>query len=316
MRKEYLYRKSLQGEERLKEEQKKQVRDALASGSALPSALGEKASGLLAEMEFEENVKTSGGGKSKKRAHSGAESDEETKAKKSKFQEERFGRVVGDQLALDSEYSTAGYADPHILITTSREPSSRLAAFAKELKLIFPNSVRINRGNHLLSELTETCKNHQATDLILVHETRGQPDGLIVSHMPYGPTAYFALSNVVPRHDIDEIGTMSLATPHLIFDNFSTKLGHRVITILKHLFPPTKDESQRVLTFSNVDDFISFRHHTWKKQGHDQIFLEEVGPRFEMQLYHIKTGTLEMPDAETEWVLRPYMNTSKTRTLL
>jgi U3 small nucleolar ribonucleoprotein protein IMP4 len=314
MRKEYLYRKSLQGEDRLKEEQKKQVRDALASGTPLPSVLAGKASSLLAEMEFEENVKTSGG-KSKKRARVDDEEDD-TQAKKAKLQEKRFSKITSNALAMDSEYSTAGYADPHILITTSRDPSSRLASFAKELKLIFPNSVRINRGNHLLSELTETCKAHQATDLILVHETRGQPDGLIVSHMPYGPTAYFALSNVVPRHDIDEIGTMSLATPHLIFENFSTMLGERVITILKHLFPPTKDESQRVLTFANVDDYISFRHHTWKKAGHKDVELEEVGPRFEMQLYHIKMGTLEMTDAETEWVLRPYMNTSKTRKLL
>jgi U3 small nucleolar ribonucleoprotein protein IMP4 len=314
MRKEYLYRKSLQGEDRQKEEQKKQVRDALASGAPLPSSLKEKASGLLAEMEFEENVKTSGG-KSKKRARVD-DDDEEAANKKAKLQESRFHKVTNNALAMDSEYSTAGYSDPHILITTSREPSSRLASFAKELKLIFPNSVRINRGNHLLTELTETCKTHQATDLILVHETRGQPDGLIISHMPYGPTAYFALSNVVPRHDIDEIGTMSLATPHLIFDNFSTLLGERVITILKHLFPPTKEESQRVMTFANVDDFISFRHHTWKKAGHNEVELEEVGPRFELQLYHIKMGTIEQTDAETEWVLRPYMNTAKTRKLL
>lgn len=315
MRKEYLYRKSLVGEERQKEEDKKKVRDALAAGTALPSNLAGKASNLLAEMEFEENVKTSGG-KSKKRARADDDSGDEKQNKKAKLQADRFHKVATNALAMDSEYSTAGYADPHILITTSREPSSRLASFAKELKLIFPNSVRINRGNHLLSELTETCKTHQATDLILVHETRGQPDGLIISHMPYGPTAYFALSNVVPRHDIDKIGTMSLATPHLIFENFSTLLGERVVTILKNLFPPTKDESQRVMTLANVDDFISFRHHTWKKTAHDEVDLEEVGPRFELQLYHIKMGTIEMSDAETEWVLRPYMNTSKTRKLL
>jgi len=315
MRKEYLYRKSLQGEEKVKEEQKKQIRDALATGTPLPSNLSGKASSLLSEMEFEENVKTSGG-KKKKRARDDDEEDAKH-TKKAKLQESRFSKVTSNALAMDSEYSTAGYSDPHILITTSRDPSSRLASFAKELKLIFPNSVRINRGNHLLSELTETCKAHQATDLILVHETRGQPDGLIISHMPYGPTAYFALSNVVPRHDIDEIGTMSLATPHLIFENFSTMLGERVVTILKHLFPaPTKEDGQRVLTFANIEDFISFRHHTWKNTGHNLVELEEVGPRFELQLYHIKMGTLEMTDAETEWVLRPYMNTSKTRKLL
>lgn len=39
-----------------------------------------------------------------------------------------------------------GEEDPKVLVTTSRDPSSRLTAFAKELKLVFPNAQRINRG--------------------------------------------------------------------------------------------------------------------------------------------------------------------------
>jgi rRNA maturation protein Rpf1 len=31
----------------------------------------------------------------------------------------------------------------------------------------------------------------------MVHEHRGEPDGLIVCHLPFGPTAYFGLLNVV-----------------------------------------------------------------------------------------------------------------------
>lgn len=44
--------------------------------------------------------------------------------------------------------------------------------------------------------------------------------------------------------------------------------------------------------------------------------MQEVGPRFEMKLYQIKLGTLEMSEAENEWVLRPYMNTAKKRKAL
>lgn len=47
---------------------------------------------------------------------------------------------------IDDEYAHAGERDPKILITTSRDPSTRLVAFAKELKLVFPNAQRINRG--------------------------------------------------------------------------------------------------------------------------------------------------------------------------
>jgi hypothetical protein len=53
-------------------------------------------------------------------------------------------------------------------------------------------------------------------------------DGMIVSHFPYGPTAYFSLHNVVLRHDIKDQGTVSEAFPHLIFENFNSKLGARV----------------------------------------------------------------------------------------
>lgn len=56
-------------------------------------------------------------------------------------------------------------------------------------------------------------------------------DGLIVSHLPYGPTAYFGIQNCVLRHDIkDGLNTVSEAYPHIIFENFTTSLGERVRT--------------------------------------------------------------------------------------
>lgn len=54
---------------------------------------------------------------------------------------------------------------------------------------------------------------------------------MVVCHFPYGPTAYFSLHNVVLRHDIKDQGTVSEAFPHLIFNNFNSKLGQRVCII-------------------------------------------------------------------------------------
>ena len=81
----------------------------------------------------------------------------------------------------------------------------------------------------------------------------------LVCHMPYGPTAYFNLSHVVLRHDIPGVEKMSEAFPHLIFNNFSTKLGSRCTNILKYLFPVPKEDSKRIMTFANTDDSVSFR---------------------------------------------------------
>lgn len=243
---------------------------------------------------------------------------------------------------IDDEYASAGMRDPKVCITTSRDPSSRLKQFALEVKLLFPGSQRVNRGNTTIKEIVDAAKGADFTDVVLLQETRGEPDAMIVSHLPFGPTVSFSLSNAVLRHDIEDRGTVSEAAPHLIFHNFGTKLGTRISNILKHLFPVPKEDSKRVLTFSNDADFISFRHHTYSlTEGakasaaaaagsgnvgnssigatglkRKDIVLSEVGPRFELHPYSVKLGTLDQRDAETEWVLRPYMNTARKRSAL
>lgn len=216
---------------------------------------------------------------------------------------------------IDDEYASAALRQPKILVTTSRDPSSRLTQFAKELKLIFPNAQRINRGSLVVSELVESCRAHEYSDLVIVHEHRGEPDGMVVCHLPYGPTAYFGIHNAVLRHDIGDkadVGTISEAYPHLIFENFTSKLGQRVVNILKHLFPAPKIDTKRVLTFANKNDFISFRHHTYEMpRGAKSVELKERGPRFEMKLYQIRLGTLDQNHAENEYVLRSYVNSAK-----
>ena len=50
---------------------------------------------------------------------------------------------------MDDEYAHAEERDPKILVTTSRDPSSRLVQFSKEMKLVLPNAQRINRGGQV-----------------------------------------------------------------------------------------------------------------------------------------------------------------------
>jgi len=228
---------------------------------------------------------------------------------------------------VDDEYASSRWREPKVCITTSRDPSSRLKAFTVEMRLVFPGSQRINRGNTTIKEIVDAAREADFTDMVVVQETRGEPDAVIISHLPYGPTAYFSLSGTVMRHDIEGAGTVSEAYPHLIFHNFKTPLGERVRTVLTHLFPVPKPDSKRVLTFSNDADYISFRHHVYDtapgstpgpggKYRKGDIVLREVGPRFELHLYQLRLGTVDQPEAETEWVLRPYMNTARKRAAL
>lgn len=147
---------------------------------------------------------------------------------------------------------------------------------------MFPNAIRLNRGNTVMKDLVQTCLSQGVTDLVLVHEHRGVPDAMIISHLPHGPTLSMTLHNVTLRHDVaSSQSTVSEQYPHLIMDGFTTKLGERVGSILKALFPVPKEDSKRVMTFANERDFISFRHHVFAKSSHKDVQLAEVGPRFE-----------------------------------
>lgn len=222
-----------------------------------------------------------------------------------------------EENALDDEYRWAGVTDPKVVITTSRDPSSKLKQFAAEMRLMFPNAQRINRGGYDIKTLVQACRVNDVTDIIVLSETRGVPDGLVVSHLPYGPTCFFNICNVVLRHDIPDAIKVSEQYPHLIFNKMNSKIGKRVTSILKHLFPVPKPNSKRIITFSNSDDYISFRHHNYSKEAKGQIELTEVGPRFEMKPYSIKLGTLEnIVASKTEWVLRPYMRSARHRQIL
>lgn len=279
-RKEYLYRKHQETEARQLHEKKAKLKAAIEGSKSVPTELRKDAGKLRKLIRLDD-----------------PDVD------------------INPRSAIDDEYATAGIEDPRILVTTCRDPSSRLMQFAKELRLIFPNAQRVNRGNYVIKELVDDCRSRNITDLVIVHEHRGEPDGLIISHLPFGPTAYFSMSNVIMRHDLPKVGPVSEQYPHLIFEGFSTNLGKRLTTMLKYLFPVPKPDSQRVITFANDDDFVAFRHHVFEQKGNN-VALQEVGPRFDLKLFQVKLGTPDMAAAEIEWQLRPFMNTASKRKAL
>ncbi|KAI8458984.1 anticodon-binding protein [Phakopsora pachyrhizi] len=277
-RREFLYKKSIELKERQVWEKKQLIKDLISKGKPIPTELKNDLDQLR----------------------------------------DSLGKDVGESEPLnhiDDEYDRAGIDDPKILITTSRNPSSKLLQFSKELRLVFPNAHRVNRGTYVMGEIATACRSNSITDLIIVHEHRGIPDAMVVSHFPHGPTVLFTLHNVVLRHDVPSgsTSTVSEQYPHLIFDGFSTKLGQRIMNVMKYLFPVPKEDSKRVMTFSNQTDFISFRHHVFVKTSHREVELAEVGPRFDLRPYEILQGTLEQKEADVEWVLRPYQRTARKR---
>lgn len=283
LRKEYLFKKALEDREATTFEKKRKLEDALKNNKAIPTELRGEDKRLRKTLDL---------------------ADDKTREQRS---------------AVDDEYAYLGVKDPKVLLTTSRDPSSRLTQFLKELRLLFPGAQRMNRGAYVVKDLMQLARQHEMTDIVIVHEHRGMPDGLVVCHLPFGPTAYFGLSEVVLRHDLPEKPpTVSEANPHLVFHGFTAKMGIRIKTILMALFPPAKALGDRVMTFANRRDAIHFRHHNFERpkgpSGEDhkskagQVELKECGPRFTMRLFRVELGAIDMKDVQVEWVLRPYFN--------
>ncbi|XP_011366052.1 U3 small nucleolar ribonucleoprotein IMP4 isoform X3 [Pteropus medius] len=139
LRREYLYRKAREEAQRSAHERKEKVRRALEENRLIPTELRREALALQESLEFDD---------------AGGE---------------------GVTNHVDDEYRWAGVEDPKVMITTSRDPSSRLKMFAKELKLVFPGAQRMNRGRHEVGALVRACKANGVTDLLVVHEHRGTP---------------------------------------------------------------------------------------------------------------------------------------------
>ena len=291
-RRDYLYRRALLLRDASIAEKRAQLKASLASGKPLdPSVSDDKQ--LREDFKYDESLPTS---------------DRKDKD--------------ADSLNLDDEYAlTSGLIDPRPIVTTSRSPSIRLSTFAKEVRLMLPTSIRLNRGNLVLPDLVASANAAALTDMILLHEHRGTPTAMTISHLPHGPTISFSLHNVVLRADIPNAarGTVSESYPHLIFDGFNTKLGARVVQILKHIFPPREagKVGNRVVSFVNKEDSIEVRHHVFVKTGYKDVELAEVGPRMTLRPFEIRGGSLEGGSkGDVEWNLTQYTRTSRKKDYL
>ena len=290
-RRDYLYRRALLLRDAEISQKRAKLRESLASGRSLdPTIANDKA--LRKDYQYDESA---------------------------------ADLSTNEALDLDDEYAQlSGIVDPRVLVTTSRDPSARLSAFAKEIRLLLPTSIRMNRGNLILPDLVRSASSAGLSDIVLLHEHRGTPTALTLTHFPHGPTVSFSLHNVVLRHDIPGSvrGTVSESYPHLIFDGFTTPLGNRIVKLLKHIFPPreaitSKNKvGKRVVTFKNFEDSIEVRHHVFVRTGYDSVELAEVGPRMTMRPFEIRGGTLENKEGDVEWHLTQYTRTAKKKNYL
>lgn len=216
---------------------------------------------------------------------------------------------------------------PKVLITTCYQASKIMYQFISEMMELLPCAEYYKRGNFPLKKIIKFANNRDFTDILVFNENRKTINGMLVIHLPDGPTALFRLSSLVLGKDIRGHGRSKLHKPELILNNFNTQLGHRIGRMFASLFhqdPAFK--GRQVVTFHNQRDFVFVRHHRYifdKKDRRNQegkkrpvvvARLQELGPRFTLRLESLQKGTFDSQGGEYEWMYRrKNMDTSRRR---
>ncbi|CAG5127568.1 unnamed protein product, partial [Candidula unifasciata] len=192
---------------------------------------------------------------------------------------------------------------PKILITTSDRPRQKTNNFCKELKKVIPNSfIKYRRGLDLKKIIPQAIA-REFTDIIVINEDAGEPNGMVLCHLPDGPTAEFKMMNTKLCKELKRLGEMTEHIPEVNLQNFTTRLGLTVGRMLTCLFPTRANfHGRRVVTFHNQRDYIFFRHHRYHFRNADNVGLHELGPRFILRLRSLQKGTFDSRYGMYMWI--------------
>lgn len=203
---------------------------------------------------------------------------------------------------------------PRTLITTSPRPSEFTLAFIHELGGLFGGERQcdvIPRKNKRF-ELTRVCRwacQRNYASMVVIGEAHGGrnrsgPTHMTICRLPFGPTASFRLTSIVPSKAIPGHAKPTSHFPELVLSNFSTPLGLSIGTLLQSVFPPLPElEGRQVVSMQNQRDFVFFRRYRYVFAERDKVFLkpgdetirtrlQEIGPRFTLKVRWLKRGTL------------------------
>lgn len=205
--------------------------------------------------------------------------------------------------------------EPKVLITFSDNPHEKCRIFGRELTRIIPNSVSLYRNRSGVKKMVKSASDEGFTDIIIINEDKRQPNGMIVIHLPDGPTAHFRLSNVKLTPDLKRsYKEISEHRPEVILNNFSTHLGNTVSRMLAALFHYDPEfRGRRAVTFHNQRDYIFFRHHRYEFISGGKVRLRELGPRFTLKLRSLQDGTFDSKTGDYRWIITDKRHDMETR---
>jgi len=225
--------------------------------------------------------------------------------------------VLGDEK--DDEFA-AYYSNekkPKLMISTRPKCSRKLYPFIGDLMQMIPNAFYYPRKHFSMEEMVKQAMDKGFTHLVILAEKQKACNGLLVTHLPTGPTAFFRLSSFQAGATIPGHGRPTSHIPELILNNFVTRLGRRTGRFLGSLFPHQPQfEGRQVVTFHNQRDFSFVRHHRYiyrKENDKTRARLQELGPRFTLKLNWLQEGVFDDKFGEYEWLRRKTMDVEKLK---
>jgi len=236
--------------------------------------------------------------------------------------------VNGDECEDEFAEYFADTTRPKLLLTTRPKPSGELFKFVGDLMQLIPNMFYYPRRAYGMKDICKFAANKKFTHLVVLSEKSKVCNGMIVSHLPEGPTAFFKVSNVLSSKHVPNHGAATKHVPELNLHGFGTRLGHRVGRFLGSIFPHNAQfQGRQVVTIHNQRDYLFVRHHRYifqentKKQKIEntkdlktQARLQELGPRFTLKLRWLQEGTFDTQFGEYEWIhKRKEMDTTRRR---
>lgn len=215
---------------------------------------------------------------------------------------------------------------PKILITTSI--NSTLHHEAEVLVHLLPNSNYVRRSSHRyghkfsIREIAAFAAKRKYTTLVVLEEDLKRPSGLIVVHLPIGPTFHFTITNWYEGKAIPGHGRPTSHIPELILNNFTTPLGLLTAHLFRSMYPSNPElQGRQVVTLHNQRDFIFLRKHRYvfreKRETERSVVgadgsemkgaegiraaLQELGPRLTLKLRRVDKGIQRASGQEWEW---------------
>jgi ribosome production factor 1 len=216
-------------------------------------------------FEKQESEKRSALKKKKKRKNKNADADVPKRATRTIDNSCGFTETLAEQDSQQDDPFTCYFdreKDPKLLMTTVDHPRTKTIRFCQEFARTIPNTEFRFRKNCSIKGTMRAAHERGYTHLLVVNQDARKPNGMLMIHLPDGPTANFKLSSVKYHKDIRRHGALSSERPEIIVNNFHTRLGQtigRFFVSLCHFDPQFK--GRRVVTFHNQRDYIFFRHH-------------------------------------------------------